>query len=243
MVFMQNQTDTFPVLNFSNVGVKYPPSFGSSFKVKHKKGFWALHDITFKLNHGDVLGVIGKNGAGKSTLLKTISGIISHDRGDVNTYNSKITLLALNAGLIPYLSGRKNIILIGLTLGIKKSTILDSMEEIIEYSELEDFIDEPVSTYSTGMKSRLGFSTSIYLKPDIFLIDEILGVGDKKFRKKSSNTIKQLLNNKELTAIVVSHDESTILNLCNKALWIDQGYTKEFGDTRDVVEAYSNHTK
>lgn len=225
-----------PAISAKNVGIFYPAA--ASLKKTYKKGFWALQDVSFEINKGDILGVIGSNGAGKSTLLSVISGIMAPDNGTVNTYNHSAMLLSLNAGLSPQLSGRKNIFLTGLTLGMDKNLINQRMEEIIQFSDLGDFIEKPVATYSTGMRSRLGFSTALYLEPDIFLIDEALGVGDRDFKKKSSDALKLKLS-KNVTAVIVSHSEKTIKELCNKALFLERGKSVVFGTPAEVFKVYN----
>lgn len=225
-------------ITFENVGVYYPsPVKNFLRKNASKKGFWALRDVTFEIQKGDVLGVIGNNGAGKSTTLSLISGIISQTRGIVETYGNSSTLLSINAGFSSTLSGRKNIVLLGLSLGIRRQVIMDAMDEIIAFSELDTFIDAPVETYSSGMKARLGFSTALMLKPDILLIDEVLGVGDRNFKRKSNEAIKEKLRGNS-TAVVVSHSEKIILALATKALWIEKGKSMAFGDPEKVMKEY-----
>ncbi|MEZ4820481.1 MAG: ABC transporter ATP-binding protein [Bdellovibrionota bacterium] len=229
---------TSKAISFADVGVYYPRPVKNIFRKREQNdGFWALKDVTFEIEEGDVLGIIGNNGAGKSTTLSLISGIISQSKGLVETYGNKSTLLSINAGFSSSLSGRKNIMLLGLSLGIRRQVITASMDEIIAFSELEDFIDEPVETYSSGMKARLGFSTALVLQPDILLIDEVLGVGDRNFKKKSNEAIKEKLRGNS-TAVVVSHSERIILALCNKVLWLDKGISMAFGDPDKVVQEY-----
>jgi lipopolysaccharide transport system ATP-binding protein len=225
-------------ITFQNVGVFYPKQGLSVFRPKKmQEGYWALKDVSFEIKRGDILGIIGNNGAGKSTSLSLINGIISQSKGIVNTYGLRSALLSINAGFLQSLSGRKNIYLLGLSLGIDKKVINDAMLEIIAFSELQEFIDEPVETYSSGMKARLGFSTAMILHPDILLIDEVLGVGDRNFKKKSSDAIKEKLKGSS-TAVIVSHSERTILELTNKALWIEKGNTMAFGDSESVMKEY-----
>jgi lipopolysaccharide transport system ATP-binding protein len=224
-------------ISFDHVGMFYPrrPSIFKTFSSKD--GHWALQDVSFSIDHGDILGIIGNNGAGKSTTLGLITGIIQETKGEVNTYGNKSALLSINSGFISSLSGRKNIILLGLSLGISKKTIMDAIDDIISFSELKEFIDEPVETYSSGMKTRLGFSTAIMLQPEILLIDEVLGVGDRNFKKKSSEAMKKKLAGHS-TAVIVSHSERTILDHCNKCLWIEKGISMAFGDTKNVMNEY-----
>lgn len=233
---MQKSPKTGKAVTFKNVGMFYP-KMPSIFKINSKEGHWALRDVSFSIDHGDVLGVIGNNGAGKSTTLALITGIIKATIGEVDTHGSNAALLSINSGFVPSLSGRKNIVLLGLSLGIEKAKIYEAMASIIEFSELGEFIDEPVETYSSGMKTRLGFSTAIMLQPEILLIDEVLGVGDRNFKKKSSDVMtKKLAGNS--TAVIVSHSEKTILDHCNKALWIEKGIGMAFGKTDDVMKEY-----
>lgn len=227
-----------PAIRCQGVGVYFPPPSGFFLNRHARQGFWALKDLTFELDRGDILGLVGANGAGKSTALAAISRIISPNRGTIDTFGHSTMLLSINAGLSPNLSGRKNIILTGLTLGIPKRVIDEKMDEIIDFSGIGDFIDKPVVTYSTGMKSRLGFSTGLYLEPEIFLIDEALGVGDQDFKKKSSEALRKKLSG-NVTAIIVSHSERTIKDLCTKALFMDQGTGTLLGTPDEVFQAYN----
>lgn len=221
-----------------NVGIYYPPANNIFVRKKRNGGFWALRGVSFDVNKGDILGIVGANGAGKSTILSVIGRIIAPNTGSVNTFDHSAMLLTINAGLSPNLTGRKNIILSGLTLGISKKTIEEKMDEIIAFASIGEFIDKPVNTYSTGMKSRLGFSTAIYLEPEIFLIDEALGVGDQDFRKKSSEAIKKKLS-KNVTAVVVSHNERTIKELCNRALLMEHGQSTASGTPDEIFKIYN----
>lgn len=225
-------------VEFSNVTVTYPRTIRRGFLKKSlSQGFTAVDNLSFSIDQGDVLGIIGKNGAGKSTSLSLVAGIIGPTSGEVNTFGNTSTLLSINAGFIPTLTGRKNIYLLGLALGIRKNVIGDAMADIVDFSELGDFIDKPVETYSSGMKARLGFSTAIMLEPDILLIDEVFGVGDRNFKKKSSDAITQKLKGNS-TAIIVSHSENLIKNVCTKALWIEKGKLIQFGDPKEVINNY-----
>lgn len=231
----ENQTLT---VQCKNIAIYYPPNNNIFSMKKSNMGFWALKDVSFDLYKGDILGLVGANGAGKSTILSVISKIITPDKGTVDTFDHTAMLLTINAGLSPSLSGRKNIFLTGLTLGLPKKIIEEKMEEIIAFASIGDFIDKPVNTYSTGMKSRLGFSTALYLEPDIFLIDEALGVGDQDFKKKSSEALKKKLS-KNVTAIIVSHSEKTIKELCTKALLMEHGRSTAFGTPDEIFKIYN----
>ncbi|MCI5073066.1 ABC transporter ATP-binding protein [bacterium] len=235
-----NKKTTTPAVTFDHVGVFYKKHRKNFIKniFNSPKGHWAIKDVSFEINKGDVLGIVGNNGAGKSTTLLLIGDVISSDKGTVNTYNNKAMLLTINTGIMKNLSGRKNIMLLGLALGIERKKIIASMDKIIEFSELENFIDDPVETYSSGMQSRLGFSTALMLTPDILLVDEVLGVGDRDFKKKSTAALKEKIQHTDSTAIITSHNRDTILNLCNKVLWIEKGVSKAFGDPKDVIEQY-----
>jgi len=167
-----------------------------------------------------------------------LSDIYAPDRGSIIKKEScKVSLLSLQAGFIPYLSGKKNIFINGLLLGMEKSYIEENLTHIIDFSELHDFIDEPVETYSAGMRARLGFSTALYMQPDIVLIDEVLGVGDKSFRQKSSTAIKSKIQ-QGMTAVIVSHNANTIRSLCDRVIWIEDGQVKADGPTEDVIKKY-----
>lgn len=234
---MQNSYD-HPLISIKNVGICFKRQ-KKIMRSKKSNEFWALQNVSFDIHRNETLGIIGKNGAGKSTILATISGIYAPDKGEIKSNNCHVSLLSLQAGFVPYLSGRKNILLNGLLLGAKKKYINDVMNDIIDFSELQEFIDEPVETYSSGMRARLGFSTALYMNPDLVLIDEVLGVGDAQFQQKSSQAIKQKLG-KSLTAVVVSHSESTIRNLCHRVIWLHQGYVKMVGTPDEVYEQYNN---
>ena len=197
----------------------------------------ALNDISFKIYKGEKVGIIGYNGAGKSTLLNVISGIYTPDKGYVKT-NGKISpLLALGAGFDHNFSGRKNILLNGAILGYDREFLESKVDEIIEFSELGEFIDIPIKNYSSGMLAKLGFSIATAVNPDILIIDEILGVGDVNFKKKSSDKIKSLMDG-GTTVLLVSHSIPQVRELCDKAIWIDKGCLKEIGEVNKVCDHY-----
>ncbi len=199
--------------------------------------FQALKDISFKIYKGEKVGIIGYNGAGKSTLLNVITGIYPPESGEVKTYGRISPLLALGAGFDHNYSGRENIYLNGAILGYDKDFLKSKYDEIVEFSELEEFIDFPVKNYSSGMLAKLGFSIATIVEPDILIIDEVLGVGDVNFQKKSSDKIRSLMD-KGTTVLLVSHSIPQIRQLCDKAIWIDQGRIVEIGEVNEVCNHY-----
>lgn len=198
---------------------------------------WALQDVDLKLEHGDKLGVIGGNGAGKSTLLRVLAGAMVPDRGLIRRGWGKVQLLAINLGFVPYLSGRENAILGGLLQGLDRRSVDARLAAIREYSGLGEFFDQPISTYSSGMVSRLGFAVAMQLDPDILLIDETLSVGDAEFRRKSAKALKERFSEGH-TVVLVSHNDATIEALCDKVLWLDRGRTVMLGPVAEVLDAY-----
>ena len=202
-----------------------------------KDRFAALKDISFDLFHGESLGIIGRNGAGKTTLLRLLGGIIRPDKGTLINNGVKTSLLSLQVGFDPQLSGLYNAILSGMLLGFTKKEIEDKLYDIVKFAELEEFIDQPVRTYSSGMRARLGFSIAFHLDPDVLLIDEALAVGDADFKKKSFAVMKEKLRSNK-TIVLVSHNAGIIRRLCNRAVWIEEGITRAEGDTKTVIQAY-----
>ncbi|MDP8219082.1 MAG: ATP-binding cassette domain-containing protein [Candidatus Theseobacter exili] len=225
------------VIAIHHVGVRYKKK--GHISAKRKKYFWALRDVSMVLKHGETLGIIGRNGAGKSTLLRLMANIIKPDGGRIARREGQATLLSLQAGFDPYLTGYHNIILSGMLLGISRSGIARKMNQIISLSELGSHINELVRTYSSGMRTRLGFSAAYYADPDILLIDEVLGVGDIKFSEISSNLIHEKIKSNN-TAVIVSHNIPMITQLCDRVIWIEKGKTKMTGDPQTVTEAYIN---
>ena len=213
------------------------------FKLNKKEKFRALDNISFKVNKGEVLGIIGQNGSGKSTLLKTIANIFEPDSGSINSFGNKVGLLSLGAGFDHKLSGYENIFLSGMLLGYNKKYIKSIINEIIEFSELKEFIYKPVGTYSSGMYSKLSFAIAAFLEKDIILIDEVLSVGDIHFKEKSSNKIKELISDKEKTVIIVSHSISTVKDLCDRIIWLDEGKIMEQGEPKQILKEYKEFMK
>jgi len=197
----------------------------------------AINDVSFKIYKGEKVGIIGYNGAGKSTLLNLITGIYPPDKGSVTTYGNISPLLSLGAGFDQNFSGRKNIILNGAVLGYDKEYLESKVDEIIEFSELGDYIDIPIKNYSNGMLAKLGFSIATAVNPDILIIDEILGVGDVNFQKKSADKMKSLMDG-GTTVLLVSHSIPQIRELCDKAIWMDNGKLREIGDVNKVCDHY-----
>lgn len=201
------------------------------------KTFIALKNINFDLNKGDILGVIGHNGAGKSTLLKVLSGIIVPNDGKIKIKGNIVPLLELGSGFDFDLSGRENIFLNGAILGYKKEFLINKEKEIIEFSELGEFIDIPIRNYSSGMIVRLAFSIATIVEPEILIVDEILSVGDINFQEKSKKRMLKMMGG-GTTVIFVSHDIEQIRRFCNKILWLDHGKIKQFGETEKVIKDY-----
>lgn len=214
-----------------------------SRKKKKSEAFEALKGVSFDVVKGEIVGIIGDNGSGKSTLLRSLAGIYSPDTGSVETYSQSISLMAIGAGFKKELSGRDNIILSGLLLGFPKKKIMEKMDEIIEFSGLGAKIDKSVRSYSSGMYSKLAFSITAILEPDILLIDEVFSVGDKRFKKKSTNKMQQLIKDANRTVIIVSHNLANLQSLCTRVIWIDAGEIKMDGEPETVIAAYTEFTE
>ena len=208
-------------------------------KQLNYKEFWALKDISFKIKKGDRVGLVGLNGAGKSTLLKVISGVLKPTEGRVKISGNIAPLLELGAGFNKQYTGAENIYLYGAMLGHSKAFLNEKYQEIVDFSELGDFINVPVKNYSSGMKSRLGFAIATIVEPDILILDEVLSVGDAKFRKKSTNKIKSMIEN-DVTVLFVSHSIEQVLDLCNKAILLEKGYLAAYGTSEEIAELYQN---
>lgn len=210
----------------------------SLFQAKKSSLFTALNDISFEIPKGQIVGICGKNGSGKSTLLRAIAGIFSADKGKIDLHNNSISLLSIGVGFQRKLSGYDNIFLSGMLLGFSEEEIKNKLEEIINFSELGDFIYKPVASYSSGMYSKLAFSITAILETDIMLIDEVLSVGDIHFREKSYNKMKELINDETRTVVIVSHSSKTLKDLCDRVIWIHEGNLKMDGSPDEVVDAY-----
>lgn len=202
--------------------------------------FQALKDITVNIEKGDVFGIVGLNGSGKSTLLKIISGILKPTNGSVKIHGTIAPLIELGAGFDLELTARENIYLNGSVLGLSHKYIRARFDDIVAFSELEEFIDVPMKNYSSGMIARIGFAIATLTDPDILIVDEILAVGDYLFQEKCENRIKQMLKN-GTTVIIVSHAIDQIRRLCKHVLWLEKGKMRMIGDMQPVTEAYMTH--
>ena len=212
-------------------------------RTKEKKTiFKATDDVSFKIYKGEKIGIIGFNGAGKSTLLKIISGVYTPDEGEVIIHGNIAPLLSLGAGFDKNYSGRENIFLNGAILGYDEEFLKSKYDEILEFSELGEFINLPVKNYSSGMLSKLGFSIATIVDPDILILDEVLGVGDINFKKKSKEKIKSLMES-NTTVLLVSHSIKEIRNICDKAIWIDKGKVVDIGEVNSVCDKYEEAAK
>jgi lipopolysaccharide transport system ATP-binding protein len=205
--------------DLQNVGVCYRKA--ASFPWEINK-FWALHDVSLQVYCGETLCVIGRNGAGKSTLLKVFAGIIRPDTGTITRADVTVTMQSIGAGFDPRLTGRQNILLNGLLLGMDKKQISQRVNEIIELADIGDFIDEPVKHYSSGMRARLGFSIAYYVDTDVILIDEVFAVGDQAFKEKASKLIKEKIKS-DYTVVLVTHSMAMVRELCNRVIQIEDG--------------------
>ena len=203
----------------------------------------AVRNVSFEVPKGEIWGIVGRNGSGKSTLLKAVGGIFSPDEGSIDLKGNSVSLLAIGVGFKPDLTGRENIMLSGMLLGFGEQQVRDRLDEIIEFSELGEFIDYPVRTYSSGMHSKLAFSITAILETDIILVDEVLSVGDEHFRKKSMNKMLELMNDKDRTVLIVSHAIATLQELCTKVIWLHDGEVRRIGETQEVLKEYADFMK
>ena len=207
------------------------------------KIFKAVKGVSFEVPKGQILGITGKNGSGKSTLLRAISGIFSPDGGSIDLHGNSISLLSISVGFQKRLTGYENIYLSGMLLGYKKEQIDEKVKEIINFSELGDAINRPVRSYSSGMYSKLAFSITAILETDIMLIDEVLSVGDVHFKEKSYNKMKELISNDDRTVVIVSHSTKTLVELCDKVIWLHDGLIKDEGDPATIMAKYEAFMK
>ena len=241
------------VLTVENVSVKYRLTEQKVDDLKdyliklfkrelRYKEFLALNQVSFSLNRGDRLAIMGMNGAGKSTLLKVIAGVLKASEGTVKKKGKVVPLLELGAGFEQQYTGAENIYLYGAMLGYSKDFLDEKYDEIVEFAELGEFINVPIKNYSSGMKARLGFSIATIMEPDILILDEVLSVGDAKFRKKSEKKIMDMFD-KGITVLFVSHNETQIKNICTKAILLDHGQMTASGTVEEVLPLYKKITE
>ncbi len=205
--------------------------------------FHALKGVSFEVEEGKILGIIGKNGSGKSTMLRAIAGIFSPDKGKIDLHGNTISLLSIGVGFNKKLTGKENIYLSGMLLGFSEEEVAKKEKEIIKFADIGDFIYKPVKTYSSGMYSKLAFAITAILETDIILIDEVLSVGDAKFKEKSYNKMKELISDEHRTVIIVSHSLDTIKELCDEVLWLNDGEVIEMGSPDEVLPKYEEFMK
>lgn len=232
------------IIDIDDISVEYRIFCGLSIKhdlfkrrKKEKNYYKALSDISFQVHEGEVIGIVGKNGSGKSTLLKTIAGVFSPNSGCMRIEGS-VSLLSLGLGFKENLSGLDNIMLSGLLMGFSEEEIKMKIDEIVEFSELGEFIYLPVMTYSSGMYTKLAFSITAFLSTDIILIDEVLSVGDERFQRKSFKKISSIIKEPKRSVMIISHDLDTLATLCDKILWLHEGKIKKYGNTEQILNEY-----
>ena len=231
-------------LHISYRGLKKTSIRSSWRKMRNKVDIYeALKGVSFELEEGKILGIIGKNGSGKSTMLRAIAGIFSPDKGKINLHGNTISLLSIGVGFNKKLTGYENIYLSGMLLGFSEKEISAKEREIIEFADIGEFIYKPVKTYSSGMYSKLAFAITAILETDIMLIDEVLSVGDAKFKQKSYNKMKELISNEKRTVIIVSHSLDTIKSLCDEVLWLNEGEVMMKGTVEEVLPKYKKFMK
>ncbi len=238
------------MIRIKNVSMKFNMDIEKDFSIKQafinlftkkkkKKNeyFWALKNVTFSVNKGDVVGLIGSNGAGKSTLLKVVSGVMKPTSGKVEVDGVISPMIELGAGFDQNLTARENIYLNGAILGYSKKFLDSKFDEIVEFSELKDFLDVPVKNFSSGMTAKLAFSIATIVEPEILIVDEILSVGDLRFQEKSKNKMMEMIKG-GTTVLYVSHSLESIKDLCNKVVWLDHGQVVKMGDTKEICDEY-----
>ena len=200
--------------------------------------FEAVKHVSFDVEEGGILGIIGQNGSGKSTLLRSIAGVFTPNSGTINLHGNTVSLMSLGVGFKDQLSGRDNIVLSGMLLGFSKARIVEKMDDIIDFAELGEFIDRPVRTYSSGMHSKLAFAITAMLETDIMLVDEVLRVGDVKFQTKSKTKMKELITDKRRTVLIVSHAMETLQELCDRIMWMHAGEIVDIGKPEEILPQY-----
>lgn len=238
MIRVENVTMTFRMNIDKIMSLKEYVTKGLSGKLKFDK-FTALSDVSFEVTRGETFGLIGCNGAGKSTVLKLISGIMKPTKGRIECYGNIVPMLELGSGFDFDLTGRENIFLNGAILGYSKEYLLEKYDEIVDFSELGDFINYPIRTYSSGMLARLAFSVASVVNPEVLIVDEILSVGDASFQKKSRERMLTLMGS-GTTVLFVSHDINQIRQMCSRCIWLEHGHVKMIGNADEVCDRYVN---
>ena len=237
------------VIKFENVVKKFSLQNQKTFKEfipallkgeETKKGFTALDNISFKIKKGEVVGIIGPNGSGKSTILKLIAGVMSPSSGKISVHGKVSPLIELGAGMHPELTGYENIYLNGAILGLSRKEIDKNIESIIDFSEIREFINQPVKHYSSGMYMRLAFSIAIHVNPEILLVDEILAVGDSDFQAKCFAKMEEFKKSKDVTIIFVSHSLGQVENFCNRVIYLNHHQILFDGNPTEAVQKYTN---
>ena len=232
-----------PSIVLRNIGLRFPKQRGlirillGLFKRQKPTEFVALEGVSLEIQKGEVVGIIGRNGSGKSTLLRVIAGIYPPDEGEVHAAGDISLLAGLGTGFSQHQTGRENALLYGSILGHTEREMSEKIEEIIEFSELGTFIDEPLRTYSAGMKARLGLAVASAINPNILLIDEVLGVGDPNFREKSKKKILDMVKGAS-TVVIVSHSFGLMTDICDRVVLIDQGHIEFVGEPQDAIKRY-----
>lgn len=228
-----------PIVTLSQIGLCYTRRGGLPWR---NTPFWALRDVSFTLNTGDTLGVIGRNGAGKSSLLRIIAGIVLPDRGTIERApGTRCATLSFGAGFEPRLTGRQNIMLSGLQLGMPRARLIDRIDRIIDLADIGDFIDQPVRTYSTGMRARLGFAIAYFIETDILLIDEALATGDEAFREKATGLIREKINSDQ-TVVIVSHSMPMVEKTCTRVIQVEDGVSLPEIGVAETIKRYRETT-
>lgn len=207
-------------------------------KKEVREQFWALQNVSFSVQKGEILGIVGHNGAGKSTLLKILSQITPPTTGEIRIHGTVGSLLEIGAGFHPELSGRENIFLNGAVLGMKKKDIIRNFEKIVQFAGVEKFLDTPVKHYSSGMYVRLAFSVAAHMEPDVLIIDEVLAVGDAEFQKQCIAKMKEIAKTEGRTILFISHNMQAIKDLCKRSVFLDKGQVVMIGETHEVIEKY-----
>lgn len=241
-------TDNKAAVEIKNISKKYtlyhekPTLAENILNWKKKEEFWALKNISFNVKRGEAVGIVGPNGSGKTTLLEIIAGITTPSAGEIKTFGKLVSLIDLDAGFHPELTGEENIFLNGLLIGMSKTEINSKLKKIIAFADIDKFIDSPMYTYSSGMRLRLGFSIIIHTNPDILVLDETMAVGDQEFKKKSQEKIQQFFKSGK-TIIMVSHFLNFLRSNCDRAIWMHRGKIKEDGKIERVISRYKSNSK